>query len=151
MGSEPVKVKLSVWKDFAPTRALLLRDDASLEHRVLSLESNLQQEVYVWQTREDPFAGVADDAARERLREKLIDWFAAAKPPAERRFARLNDFIEEAQLVLESGGAEWTVSQDATDDEEQPVRLNTLLSLRNHLDWLRRVFAEQPGISVLVR
>ena len=105
----------------------------------------------MWQTREDPFAGVADDESRRKLRELLIERFAAAKPPSERRFSRLTDFIVEATRQIEADGAEWTVSQEAGDDDDQPVRLNTLLAVRNHLDWLCQTFAEQPGVSVLIR
>lgn len=140
-----------MWRDFVPSRQLLLQDAAGLAPRVLSSESSLQQEVYVWQTREDPFSGIADDAARHDLRDLLVERFAAAKPPSARRFPAIDAFLDRAQRLLDSGGAEWTVSQDAADDEDQPARLNTLLALKNHIEWLRSVFSEQPGVSVLVR
>jgi hypothetical protein len=48
-----VNLKVSVWRDFVPSRAMLLRVAGEEEHRLLSGDSDLQQEVFSWQMRED--------------------------------------------------------------------------------------------------
>jgi hypothetical protein len=69
-----------------------------------------------------------------------------------RRIDLLSDFLREAARVLDAGGAEWTVSLDPpVEDEDAPYRLNSLLALRNQIDWLAQVFGGLPGISVSVR
>ena len=78
------KIKLSVWRDFVPSKALILRQSEIEEHRVLAGDSNLQQEVYTWHMREDPFGGVTDEDARIRLRQLLVDRFEASQPPSKR-------------------------------------------------------------------
>ena len=153
MASESLtKFKLSVWRDFVPSKALILRQDGGKGRQVLANESELQQEVYSWHTREDPFGGVSDEDARIRLRELLVDRFEASQPPANRRVEMLIEFLNEAQRVIDAGHAEWTVSQDApVDDEEAPYRLNPLLALSLHIEWLMSSFSGQPGVSVSVR
>ena len=55
MADSLTKIKLSVWRDFAPSRALILRQDGEEGYHVLANESDLQQEVYTWHMREEPF------------------------------------------------------------------------------------------------
>ena len=87
-----------------------------------------------------------------RLRELLIDKFEASQPPSMRRIEALTGFLDEAQRVIEVGQAEWTVSQDAPfDDEDVPYRLNPLLAIKLHLEWLLSIFKGQPGVSVSIR
>ena len=84
--------------------------------------------------------------------ELLSERFDASRPPNERRFEALRDFLDEAAKIVDGGGAEWTGSQDApVEDEDVPYRLNPLLALRLHLEWLYAVFAGQPGVSVSIR
>lgn len=147
-----VKLKLSVWRDFIPSRALVMHKGHEDDHQVLTADSDLQQEVYCWQMREDPFDGVSEEAVRLKLRELLFDRFDASLPPSERRFSRIQAFIDAASSAIDNGEAEWTISQDApVDDEDNPYRLNPLLALKLHLQWLSGSFAEQPGISVSIR
>ncbi len=147
-----VKLKVSVWRDFVPSRAMLLRVAGEQDHRLLSGDAELQQEIFSWQMREDHLAGITDEGSRLKLRDLLMDRFDPSRPPSERRFEALREFLDEAATVVEGGGTEWTGSQDAPfDDEDSPYRLNPLLALRGHLDWLYAVFAGQPGVSVSIR
>lgn len=119
---------------------------------MLGYESDLQQEVYSWQMREDPFGGVYDEGTRTRLHELLVDRFEASRPPSERRVEALGEFLDKAGQVVEAGQAEWTVSQDSpVDDEDVPYRLNPLLALKLHLEWVANIFGGRPGISVSIR
>ena len=146
------QIKLSVWRDFTPSKALIFRQDGDQGQHVLDRESDLQQEIYTWHMREDPFGGVSDEGARMRLRELLVDRFEASQPPSNRRVEALAEFLDEAQRVIEAMHAEWTGSQVAPlDEEDVPYRLNPLLSVKLHLEWLASTFYGQPGISVSVR
>ena len=147
-----IKLKISVWRDFVPSRSMLFRAAGEQDHRFLGGDSELQQEVFSWHMREDHVAGISDDAARLRLRGLLIEHFDASRRPDERRFEAVREFLDEAAKIIDSGGSEWTGSQDASaEDEDVPYRLNSLLALRVHLEWLYAVFAGQPGVSMSVR
>lgn len=152
VGESLIKLRLSIWRDFVPDKALILRQGPEREHRVLAAGSELQEEVYSWQMREDPFSGVSDSDVRERLHKLLVERFEESQPPSKRRVEALSEFVANAQQVISADQAEWTVSQDAPEeDEEVPYRLNPLLALKLHLEWLLTTFAGQPGISVSVR
>jgi len=146
------KLRISVWRDFAPSKALVFRG-RDAQHQVLESDSDLQQEIYRWQLKEDPFSGVSDEDLRARLRIKLVEVFEPSRPPGERRWSALKEFLDEATAALGGGHAEWTASQDAPldDDDEVPYELNPLLALVLHLKWLSDMFSEQPGVSVSIR
>ena len=147
-----VKLRISVWRDFSPARALTLWIGDRPERQVISSDSDIQQEVFAWQMREDPFAGISDEADRSRLRALLFDRLEPSIPPEGRGIDRLNDFLKEATRILDADGSEWTVSLDPPiEDEDAPYRLNSLLALRNQVDWVAQVFGGLPGISVSVR
>ncbi len=147
-----VKLRLSIWRDFVPNRTLALPDEAGGSHRILTSDSNLQEEVYSWHLREDPFAGIPDEDFRRRLRERLFQRLEASRSPSERRLAVLDDFATEAQRAIDSGNAGFVPIQDPLpDDEDAPGEINALLALTLHLKWLSRCFANRPGISVSIR
>ena len=54
-----VKFRISVWRDFNPKRTVV-GHSLNNQERELMFPDNLQEEVYSWQTSEDPFGGVAD-------------------------------------------------------------------------------------------
>lgn len=146
-----VKLRISVWRDFNPKRTVV-GQDSSNQGQGLMIPDNLQEEVYSWQTLEDPFGGVADVTVRNQLRSHLFDRLAPSQPPAERRLTVLDEFITSAEKALAAGHAEWTTSQaSATEDDELADKVDSLLALTLHLRWLSRCFADRPGISVSVR
>ena len=150
-GESSIKLKLSVWRDFVPSKSLVLRAASGADQQI-SVDSDIQQEIFCWHMREDPFGGVLDANVRVRLHELLIERFEASKPPSQRHFQAINDFLKEAMTVIDANQAEWTVSQDSpADDEDAPRRLNPLLGLVLHIKWLSESFAGQPGVSVSIR
>jgi hypothetical protein len=147
-----VKLKLSVWRDFAPGRPLSLWRGDQNEQQVISGDSEIQQEIFSWQMREDPFDGVLEEEDRARLRAVLLDRFEPSSNPSDRRVERLDEFVVEADRILDGGNAEWTISLDPPqEDEDAPYRLNPLLALRNQIEWLISSFGGIPGLSVSVR
>ena len=145
-----VELTLSIWRAFAPPRTLVLFDRAS-EHRMLDPESNLQQEVYSWQLREDPLAGIEDERVRLDLHERLHR-LNVSKPPRERRLAVLEEFVTAAERALGSRQVEWSPSQSqASDHDESPQEINALMAFVLHLKWLLACFANCPSVSVSIR
>lgn len=143
------KLRISIWKDYHPPRSLMVHQDQS---RPLGGDDNLQQEVYSWSMREDPFGGIADEDLRTQLRDMLIAPFQPSNPPSSRQISFLKPFLEKAQAAINDGSTEWTISLEGTgDDDDYPARLNPLLALKLQLDWLMKCFENQPGISVAVR
>lgn len=153
MRDEPsVNFTLSIWRDFAPTRTLALRVDEQAQ--LLDAESGLQQEVYTWRLRDDPFAGIADDQTRLRLHGLLVHGLESAKPPDERRLDVLACFIVAAEAAMADQSVSWTAIQGLSpemSDEEAPVEANALRALATHLKWLLACFGNQPGMSVSIR
>ena len=153
--SDPgAKLTLSIWRDFVPARPLALPDDEG--RQLLDSESGLQEEVYSWRLREDVFAVISDDATRMGLRERLVGRLNDSKPPAERRLAVLEDFVQAAEAAIDSGAAACALGEsgsdeDPGDDERSQVEINPLLALTMHLRWLLACFGHRPGISVSVR
>ena len=147
------RLRFSVWRDFVPSNAIVFRQLHGDQHHLLSDQSSLQPgSLHMARMREDPFGGVLDENVRARLRELLVDRFEASQAPSKRRIEALHEFLAEAQEAIDAEQVEWTVSQDAPeDDEDDPYRINSLLALKLHLDWLAGAFGNQPGISVSVR
>ena len=114
--------------------------------------SDLLKEVFSWRMLEDAFGGIIDPTARARLTTLLSDTLAPDRHPRDRSVASLRTFIDAANRVLETGGVDWSGSQNQlSDDDEEALRLNALLALVNHLSWLIAVFDDQPNVSVSIR
>ena len=145
------KLKLSVWRDFVPSRQLILWEGEGSAHQVVGSDSNLQEEVYSWHLREDFRDGITDNKTRREL-EKQLHRLDTSHPPSKRRLSILDDFIAEARKAIESGEAELSpVQNPPVGDEDTPNAINALLALTLHLEWLSRCFANHPGISVSIR
>jgi hypothetical protein len=147
------KLRVSVWRDYAPSRSLIFRPVGADRHVLLAAEAeaNLQQEIYSWSIKDDPFANVGDEGVRLRLRAKLVDAFEPSSHPSERRCNVLREFLADVQSVLAVEKMEWTQSEDESLDEDEQEYLNPLLALYNHLSWLLEMFSEHPGISISIR
>ncbi len=153
MTNESSPLRLSIWRNFVPKRPILNQDSHSQNPQIWASGSvNLQEEIYAWYTQESPFDGIVDDVTRENLREKLFGKLDASLPPSERGIAVLKEFIEVAETALTDEKAEWTISQNASDDDEKFTdKVNGLLAVTQHLKWLVDCFSDRPGISVSVR
>ena len=145
-----VKFRISVWRDFNPKRTVV-GHSLNNQERGLMFPDNLQEEVYSWQTSEDPFGGVADVTVRDQLRSHLFDHLEPSRPPSERKLTVLAEFITSAEKALSAGYTEWTTSQASATEDELADKVDSLLALTLHLKWLSSCFADRPGISVSVR
>ena len=142
--------KLSVWRNVDPGRRLVLRGDDNTGSQPVDTD-DLQEEVYAWSLHEDPFAGIENDSVREDLKQ-LFARLNASHPPSERGFDVLDEFVEKALEIVESGNAvSFQVQDPHADPDGAPGRMNVLLALASHLDWLSRCFSDRPGISVSIR
>ena len=114
------------------------------------LASGLHREVYSWQINEDVLGGVVDIDRRHVLNEALFIALRPDKPPRERGIEVLARFVALARATIAEGGTEWSASASSSDDDGGR-RLNPLLAVTAHLEWLSYVHEGQPGISVTAR
>ena len=145
------RLRLSIWRNFAPSRRLGAWDGEGKPHQVPGSDFNLQEEVYSWHLREDFLAGISDGEVRRCLEDRirLLD---PSHPPSERRLDVLEAFVSEAEDVLASGAAGPSpILNPSGDDEDAPGTIDSLLALTLHLKWLSRCFADRPGVSVSIR
>lgn len=143
-------LRISIWKRFIHNRSLI--DSGETDMRQMLDLDNLQEEVYSWQTPENPFDGIADESTRAELRKMLIDDLNVSKPPSQRGVQILSEFVSASRAAIMAEKVEWTVSQGMSENEEDfEGHLNTLLSFTLHLNWLVECFSDRPGISVSVR
>ena len=146
-----VRLKLSVWRDFAPSRRLGAWGGEGNHHQLPDSDFNLQEEVYSWPLREDFLDAISDNEIRGRLEERL-HLLDPSLPPSERRLEVLDGFVSEAEDILKSGAAGLSpILNPSLDDEDAPRTINALLALTLHLKWLSRCFANRPGVSVSIR
>lgn len=153
--AEANKLRISVWLEYDGDAPLLMvsSDDGSGEQTVKHLarrSSGLHREVYSWETNEDVLGGVPNEAERDALNAALFGALRPDLPPERRRIGVLAEFVTLARNTLEAGRTEWSLSASAPDDDGRR-RVNPLLAVTNHLDWLCAVHAGQPGISVTAR
>jgi len=153
--NETSRLKISVWTAYEGDAPLIMATPGAegAEPTVKELPrfaSGLHREVYSWQTTEDVLGGVVDPTVREALSEALFGALHPAKPPSERGVVVLAKFVARARAALAEGRTEWSTS-DSSSDDEGVRRVNPLLALVIHLEWLLAVHDGQPGISITAR
>jgi hypothetical protein len=145
----PAKIRISLWKDFRPPRSLMLHEEHG---KPVGSDDSLQQEIYSWSMREDPFGGIVDPELRSDLRDLLLLPFEPSKSPSDRRIEALEPFLQKADQAILDGSALWTTSQESHgEDDEFAARLNPLLALKIQLEWLLNCYSGHPSVSVAVR
>lgn len=153
------QLRLSIWRDFAAMPSLVIHDEQSglrvvnSDSATQASDSSVQAEVYSWTLPQEPFAGIEDEQVRQRLREALHERLGVSRPPAERGFAVLCDFVAEAERTIADGSA-GPVPSDVPSTESSTrcaLEPNPLLALVLHLKWLVRCFKDRPGMSVSIR
>jgi hypothetical protein len=152
---ETNKLRISIWAAYDGDAPLMMVSNGGEAHEASAKElprfvSGLHREVYSWQTTEDVLGGVVDASRRQALSEALFTAMKPDKPPSERGIEVLARFVTLAVETLANGGTEWSASASSADDDG-PRRLNSLLALTSHLQWLAAVHDGQPGISVTAR
>ncbi len=151
--SETNKLRISVWLAYdgdAPLMMVTKSNEDSIVKELPSAGSGLHREIYSWQTNEDVLGGVADPKCREALNEALFNALRPDNAPNERGIDALARFVALARETLADGVTEWSASSSSSDDDGAR-RLNPLLALITHLEWLASVYDGQPGISVTAR
>lgn len=146
------RLKVSVWRDFSPTQSYAFAENESKRHILRPYDSRLQKEVYSWQTGEEIFGCISDDALRMSLRTKLIDAFNEAVDTRERTCEQLSAFLDIAEAAIDDGNSEWIASADPEHNfEDGTLELDPLRALVMHLRWIHDVYRNRPGTSILVR
>lgn len=153
--NETNKLKISVWAAYDGDARFIMATPGGegadpIVRELPRFASGLHREVYSWQTTEDVLGGVVDQEHREALRKALFGALHPAKAPSERGLDVLVEFVARARTALADGRTEWTASHSSSDDEGVR-RLNPLLALVTHLEWLVAVHEGQPNISITAR
>ena len=153
MTSESPPFRISLWKDYVPARTLIATDSReSTGVSKILIRDNLQEEIYAWQTSEDPFDGITDTAIRNELHQLLVERLNPSAPPSKRRIRVLREFVTKAETAIGTQQVEWVLGKSqANDDDEGIAPINSLLALTLHIKWLISCFERRPGISVSVR
>lgn len=150
--SEPAAgLRVTVWRSYSPKRALAYKpiDGEVVSH--LDDEAQLQQDVFCWQTSEDIWSGLSDEALRRSFRDRLLSEFDPFRPPEERSLQSLSRYVEDLRSVATSGPSEWANSAHRFAGDDRAARFNPLLSFYNQLSWIVEVFLDVPQASVSVR
>ena len=152
---EANKLRVSVCLKYDGDAPLLMvsSDGGSGEQTVKQLArraTGLHREVYSWGTNEDVLGGVPDEAQRDALNAALFGALRPDLPPESRGIEVLASFVALARRSLDARETEWSLSASAADDDGRR-RINPLLAVANHLDWLCAVHVGRPGISVTAR
>lgn len=145
--------RLSVWRPARHNRQLHYFSGTPDENAFE--QSQLQELVYSWDPGQDDVFLCLEQQFSTRFHEELMDKFAAHLPPVDRS---IQNFLK-AAINLRSelqnlGAAEWVDSVEVVDlgvDGSPNLRMNTALSLVNHLYWLFKAFEHVPGASVVIR
>ena len=152
MASESPPFKISLWKDYVPERTLVTADSGQTSgaSKIL-IRDNLQEEIYAWQTSEDPFGGITDAAVRKEIRQLLVERLNPSLEPSKRRVSVLNEFVAKAESAITARQVEWGLGGNQSNDDEEVAPINSLLALTLHIKWLIACFERRPDISVSVR
>lgn len=146
----PQALRLSIWRNFAPTHHLAMEDDPA-SWRVVGRSSSLQEEVYSWSPMQDPFGGIDDENVRNDLRDALLGRLNVSLPPTQRGIAVLREFVAKAERAISEGHAGPMPSDSASASTHMWSEPNPLLALALHLKWLVGCFGDRPSMSVSVR
>jgi len=146
------KVRVTIWQPYFAGRMLAFGASNLETLELLERDTELQREIFTWPVAEDVWAGIVDDDARTRLRDKFINDFQPMVTPAARSMSRLGAFVEELKTVAYSNASDWSTSETgAPESNETSFMINAGLAFYHHLAWMHEVFADVPGASVSVR
>ena len=153
--NETNKLKISVWAAYDGDAPFIMAAPGGegadpIVRELPRFASGLHREVYSWQTTEDVLGGVVDPEHREALSEALFIALHPVKAPSERGVDVLAEFVARARAALAEDRTEWSAS-DSSSDDDGVRRLNPLLALVTHLEWLVAVHDGQPNISITAR
>lgn len=144
-------LRVTVWRPYSSERALAVVRPGEPELSYIDEQVGLHQDIYSWQTREDVWGGLVDDALRAGLRNRILEGFQPYADPSERGFSQLRDFLDALGAAVRSGKSEWSISSQSEVDARFVHRIHALLAFYRHLEWVYRVFKDVPGVSVSVR
>ena len=146
--------RLSIWRPARLERPLSFFASVKGQNVVFHPEQ-LQEQIYIWDPgQEDVFLWL-DDITVNQFRNVLIKNFAPQLPPAKRTMAHFSKALEYLTANLQKGSqSNWADSQQGVElglNENAHLRVNTILSLLQHLHWVFRTFEHMPGASVVIR
>lgn len=157
MTSEPdVRFHFSVWRPARIDRVYLhVTGGGSGSERTAFLDgSAVLEQLYAWDPGPHDYALSASSEVTRRINDGLLQPFGEHHPPQERRVRRFLDAVKE--LLDDSdmqAGTYWSDCEDTVvaGETELNLRVNAVLGVLRHLQWIAQVYAEVPDASVLIR
>jgi hypothetical protein len=146
--------RLSIWRPARLERPLSFF--ATAKGQPIIFEPDLlQEQIYVWDPgQEDVFLWL-DEITVNLFRNVLMEQFAPQLPPSHRNLAQFSKALANLTTKLQKGShSNWVDSQQGVElgvNETANLRVNTVLSLLQHLYWIFRTFEHMPGASVVIR
>src|SRR6266567_2828938 len=80
----PPGLRISVWRPFLPSRPLAMTTTDADYVTFLSIDDELHEEIFTWQTREDIWGGVSDADIRRRLSDRMMSELEPVRPLSDR-------------------------------------------------------------------
>jgi len=127
------------------------RDLFDVEEKASVEPGRFREEVYTWEPAESIWDSIQDANVTDHLRELLVEGFSPDRSDDERSLEALQNVLEEIRKVIAEKKAGWKTCQQTDDDGDFNLQANLLLSFLHHLTWVCNVFADVPGISIIVR
>ena len=168
MANEPeTRLRFSLWRPARLDGTYLHvtgGHESGSERSALLDGSTVLEQIYAWDSGPYDLALCSDPAAAQRITDRLLRPFGAQRPPSERQ---VQCFLEadnrparSLNLVTEliddpevQSGAYWSDCEETVlaGDKELNQRVNAVLGVLRHLQWIARVYADVPSASVLIR
>ena len=146
--------RLSIWRPARHERPISYFSEVSDAMGSFEM-SHLHEQIYSWDPGQDDLFSVLDQELSVKLHEELLEGFAPHLPPADRSMQHLLKAVTTIRSELQNPGtSKWVDSVETVEsgtDGFANLRINTALSVLNHLYWLFKTFEHVPGASVVIR
>ena len=147
--------RLEVWRPASFDRQLAYqKDHDGITPSVNELHRDrIHEQAYSWKIKGDIWTAFTNDDDAQKIREVFTREFISDLSPDERSFDKLKTILEKLLNYLnDENNRRWqTWGQTIDEEEDNTYRIQPLMSLYYHLNWLYEVFHDVPGASVTIR
>jgi hypothetical protein len=142
--------RLTVWRPYQPTNEIAFDDGVAIKYIGIDDDGEVQQNIFMWQIKEDVWGGIKDDELRTTLKDRMFSDFSPFKSPIERGMSKFGEFLKDLENTTKTPNSIWSLSSQETADDI-PMPVNLILALYHQFRWIHQVFKNIPDASVTVR
>ncbi len=147
--------RLEVWRPASYDRQLAYQKDSDgMTPDVNELHPDrIHEQAYSWKIKGDIWTALTIEDDAKYLKEAFTRGFISDLSPDKRSFDKLKTILEKLSDYLDDENNRlWQIwEQPIDEDEDNTYRIQPLMSLYYHLNWLYEVFHDVPGASVTIR